>query len=77
MPHKDNNLNNKKKQLNNYARYSSIAFQMLVIILVGVWGGIKLDEWIGLSIPLFTVLFSIISVILAIYYVTKDFLKNK
>jgi hypothetical protein len=50
---------------------------MLVIILVGVWGGIKLDEWIKMSFPLFTVLFSIISVILAIYYVTKDFLKNK
>ena len=77
MPDRDNNLNNKKKQLNNYARYSSIAFQMLVIILIGVFGGVKLDEWINTGFPIFTVLLSIVSVFLAIYQVTKDFLKNK
>lgn len=73
----DNNHNNKKKQLNNYARYSSIAFQMLAIILLGVFGGVKLDEWIDTGFPIFTVLLSIISVFLSIYQVTRDFLRNK
>ena len=71
----ETNKNQKKKALNNYAKYSSIAFQMLFIILLGVFGGFKLDEWLNLSYPVFTVLLSIVSVILAIYYVVKDLLK--
>ena len=65
----------KKKSLDSYTRYSSIAFQMLIIILIGVFGGIKLDEWLKLSVPVFTIILSILSVILAIYTVTKDLLK--
>jgi F0F1-type ATP synthase assembly protein I len=66
----------KKRFLNNYARYSSIAFQMLAIILLGVFAGFKLDQWIHTK-PVFTVILSIGSVILAIYTVTKDLLKKK
>ena len=68
-------LEKKKRSLDNYARYSSIAFQMLAIILAGVFGGIKLDEWLHFETPVFTIILSIISVILAIYYVTKDLLR--
>ncbi|MCF8228044.1 MAG: AtpZ/AtpI family protein [Bacteroidales bacterium] len=66
-----------KKLLENYARYTSIAFQMIVIILLGVFGGIKLDEWVDWDFPVFTVILSILSVILAIYYVTRDLIKWK
>ncbi|MDP4266564.1 MAG: AtpZ/AtpI family protein [Bacteroidota bacterium] len=65
-----------KKQLNNYAKYSSLGFQMLFIILAGVFGGLKIDEWLSLKYPIFTVLLSIISVILSIYYAIKDFIKR-
>ena len=67
---------NSKKQLPNYGRYSSIAIQMLVIIVAGVFGGFKLDEYLKLHFPIFTILFSFLSVALAIYYVIKDFLKK-
>ena len=66
----------KKRSLDSYTRYSSIAFQMLVIILIGVFGGIKLDEWLKLNFPVFTIILSILSVILAIYTVTRDLLKR-
>ncbi len=66
-----------KKLLENYARYTSIAFQMIVIILIGVFGGVKLDEWVEWSFPVFTVILSILSVILSIYYVTRDLIKWK
>jgi len=69
-----------KKQripLNNYARYSSIALQMLVIIILGVGGGVLLDRWIGWKFPVFTVLLSLISVSTAIYVAVKDFIKKK
>lgn len=65
-----------KTQLNNYAKYSSIGFQMMAIILIGVFGGFKLDKYLALKIPIFTVVFSIASVGLAIYYAIKDFLKK-
>ena len=71
----DPSLEKKKKSLDNYTRYSSIAFQMLIIILVGVFGGIKLDEWLKLTVPVFTIVLSIMAVILSIYTVTRDLLK--
>lgn len=71
------NQNQKKKLLENYAKYSTIAFQMIVIILLGVFGGIELDKVVNWEFPVFTVLFSILSVILSIYYVTKDLMKRK
>ncbi len=67
----------KKKQLNNYAKYSSLGIQMLVIILAGVFGGIKLDEFLAWEFPVFTVVFSILAVFLAIFHAVKDFLKMK
>jgi F0F1-type ATP synthase assembly protein I len=69
--------NQGKKQLNNYARYSGLAFQMAAIILIGVFGGLKLDRWTGWKFPLFTVVFSLLSVFAAIYVAVKDFIKKK
>ena len=66
----------KKKILKSYARYTSIAFQMLVIILAGVFGGRELDKWIQTGFPVFTLILTIFSVILAIYSVIKDLLKK-
>ena len=66
----------KKKALKAYARYSSIAFQMLVIILAGAFGGRELDKWVDWQFPVFTLVLSILAVILAIYTVIKDFIKK-
>jgi F0F1-type ATP synthase assembly protein I len=65
------------KSLGNYAKYSSLAFQMVAIILLGVFGGIKLDHWLKLHFPVFTILLSFLAVILALYSALKDFLKTK
>jgi F0F1-type ATP synthase assembly protein I len=64
-----------RKNLNDYARYSSMAIQMLAIILLGVFAGFKLDEWLHTR-PILTVILSIISVALSIYFVTKDLLRK-
>ncbi len=75
------NKNSEKKEKNRnplkeYAKYSSIGFQMLVIILIGVFGGMKLDEIItGIDFPIFTIILSLIAVVLSIYYAVKDFIK--
>ncbi|MBU1011944.1 MAG: AtpZ/AtpI family protein [Bacteroidetes bacterium] len=68
--------NYRKKDLNEslklYSRYSSIAIQMLLIILIGVFGGMKIDQWIAWKFPVFTTILSVSAVILSIYIVTKD-----
>jgi len=49
---------------------------MLAIITGGIFGGYKLDEYMGLKFPVFTVVFSFLSVAFAVYYVIKDLLKK-
>ena len=80
-------LSQKKKQLkppekdpendglNNYAKYTSLGVQMIVIILVTVWGGMKLDKLFGLHTPVFTIILSLLGVFAAIYTAIKDFIK--
>lgn len=76
--HSDQNKQNKKpKQQLSFLRYSALGFQMIAIILFGVFGGIKLDEWAGLKFPVFTFALTIISVILAMYFAIKDVLKPR
>lgn len=73
MPPQQNN------PLQNYARYTSIGLQMLVIIFLGVFGGYKLDHLLHTA-PLFTIFLSFAGVSLAIYHAIKDFIrfnKNK
>ncbi|MDQ3046656.1 MAG: AtpZ/AtpI family protein [Bacteroidota bacterium] len=57
-------------------KYSAMGFQMAVIIGGGVYGGIKLDEWLKLKFPVFTLLLTLLSVFLAIYYFIRDILKK-
>ena len=79
MKEKPQKSNQKKSQSqsNNYVRYSSLAFQMLGIILVGVFGGMKLDQLINWEFPVFTVVLSISSVFGAIFFAVKDLLKPR
>jgi ATP synthase protein I len=62
-----------RKSLNDYARYSGMAFQMLAIILAGVFAGYKLDAMLQTK-PILTVILSISSVAVSIYFATRDLL---
>jgi len=63
--------------MKNYGRYSTIAFQMIVIILGGVYIGFKIDSWLHLNKHVFLVIFSFLSGFLALYVSFKDLLKFK
>ncbi|HOW10345.1 MAG TPA: AtpZ/AtpI family protein [Bacteroidales bacterium] len=71
---------NRKNQLNkgiqDFGKYSGMAFQMLVIIAVMTWLGVKLDKVLGLSVPVFTVILSLLGVFAGIYTAIKDFIKH-
>ncbi len=64
-----------KNKLNSYAKYTTIAVQMAVIITLGVLGGYKLDAFLNLKFPIFTLIFSVISVALAVYLAIRDIIR--
>ena len=64
-------------RLRDYARYSGMAFQMGIIILVGTLIGKKLDEYFQLQRPYLTVFFALLSIFAALYLALKDLLFTK
>jgi len=76
QPLKKTNPKNKlNKGIKDFGKYSGIAFQMIGIILISVWGGIKLDKLTGWHTPVFTIVLSLLGVFAAIYTAVKDFIK--
>jgi len=67
----------KKKQFTGVLKYSGLAFQMIAIILLVLYGGMKLDEYLEKEFPLFTFLGAISGVVLSLYFVLKDLLNKK
>jgi F0F1-type ATP synthase assembly protein I len=72
---KKNPKNPGNKGIRDFAKYSGTAFQMIGIILITTWGGIKLDKLTGTHTPVFTIVLSLLGVFAAIYTAIKDFIK--
>jgi len=66
--------NKPKKKFDDFIRYSSMAFEMIAIMGIGTWAGIKIDYWLDLSFPAFTLGLMILSVVAAIYHAVRRFL---
>ncbi|MFC5282265.1 AtpZ/AtpI family protein [Pedobacter alpinus] len=61
-----------KQQLNTYAKYSAIGFQMIGIIGVFAFAGYKIDEYQNTKTPIYTGILSLIGVFISIYIVIKS-----
>ena len=72
-----NQQNNNKNKIDNFIRYSSLAFEMMAIIGGGTFFGFKIDQWMNNEFKSFTLGLMILSVIGAILYGTKNLLKRK
>ncbi len=66
----------RKKGLNTFARYSSISFQMIVVIGAFAFAGYKIDEWRNSKTPVFTAGLSLVGVAVSMYQVVKQLNKN-
>lgn len=75
MNNNKNQVQKRKERLNSYARFSGVGFQMLAIIALGVWGGIKLDETYPNDYQTFTIICSLASIAVALYTVIKQVTK--
>jgi F0F1-type ATP synthase assembly protein I len=65
------NFQKDKKALNDYGRYTGLAFQMLAVIGVFTFIGYKLDRWLELSYPIFTIVLIFLSVIASLYSIIR------
>ena len=62
-----------RQRVHNYMKYSGMAIQMGVIILVGVYAGKWLDEYFETA-PYLTVALALFSIFAALYTSLKDLL---
>jgi len=63
-----------KKKLDDFIRYSNMAFEMIAIMGIGTWSGILIDDWLELGFPVFTLVLMILSVVGAIYHAIRKFI---
>ena len=62
--------------MNEYGKYSAIAFELLCIVFLGVFAGYKLDEHFVELKPLFTVSLSLIAIAIGLYATLKKLTKK-
>lgn len=65
-----------QKQINEYVKYSGLAFQMAALILLGYWLGSKIDKWLNLSIPVFTIILILAFLSASFYSLIKSLPKD-
>jgi F0F1-type ATP synthase assembly protein I len=70
-------LKDNQQAANSYLKYSGIGFQLAATIGAGVFIGYKLDKWLKTPSPYFTVAFSLVFLVAALYSVFKSLLNDR
>ncbi len=60
----------------SYAKYSALAIQAGLLVFGGTFGGFKLDSFLNLKFPLFTLVLSLSAVSAAIWLLVREVLKK-
>lgn len=68
----ENKQGKNQNPLREYARYSNLAFKWIAVILVGFFGGMKLDELLKLEFPVFTLVLAVSGLFLSLYLLIKE-----
>ena len=68
---------NDKEKYRNTLKYIGLGTQWMVLLLVAVWGGWKIDNALEWKFPLFTILLPLISLIVSLWQIIKAFNKPK
>ncbi len=76
MNKNDSNLSRKKEYLRLYGKYSSMVFQMIVIVMIGTFGGQELDKLLKMEHPIFTIILILVSAFLSLFYFFHTLLKK-
>lgn len=60
----------------NMLRYAGLATQWMVMLLIAVLAGYKLDHWLKLSVC-FLIVFPLISLAISLWLIVREFSKPK
>jgi len=76
LPHKmETRFRKNKKCYDAFIKYLSLSFEMIAIIDVSTFLGLKIEQWMTNQIRRFTLLFKVFSIIGAVYYFIRKLLK--
>ena len=64
----------KENKYGNGMKYAAVGTQMMVLMGLGVWGGLKLDEKLNTS-PLFLIIFPVIALFVSLYQLYRQLTK--
>ncbi len=67
----------KKSSLKFFAVYSSLGIQMAVIVIAGAFGGREMDKWLQWHFPVFTVVLTLVAIVLSILYGIRELFKQQ
>lgn len=70
------NSSGKWTYLKAYGKYSSMVFQMILIVLIGTFGGRELDKLLEMKHPVFTIVLILVSASLSLFYLFRTLLKK-
>ena len=62
---------NKNDYLKSYAKYFGVTFQMILLVVMGGFGGKALDSYFKMPSPTFTIILIILAAILSLYLFFK------
>lgn len=63
--------------MNEYAKWSGLAFQMIATMGLCVWGGFRLDKHFEMRFPVFTLSLALLGFGSSIYFVYRGVMVNK
>ena len=75
-PNKPSQDGNEDRRPSAFAQYSGIGIQMLGTIGIGVYTGMKIDEWQGNQLPGWTIGLSLFAIFASLYLFIKQLPKN-
>ena len=64
-----------KGKLQSYLKYSGLAFQMLMVLGLAAYAGMRLDAYVGNRNPWFTILLMVLGVVGSIYKIIVSVMK--
>lgn len=75
-PVRDSPFKQATEKTTSFAQYSGIAFQMLGTIGLGVYAGLKLDEWQQNKRPIWTIVLSLTAIGASLYLFIRQLTKK-
>ncbi len=65
--------NNKKTPGNtNWMKYAGLGTQLMALMAIGTWGGIKLDKMLGFKFPLFLISLPLLALGISLWQLIRE-----